>query len=330
MTKRTCAAAMLALAVLATGCGEAGEGPPASADPAEPRLPDGWRWEAYAGVQVGVPGSWGWTNASTRLGQWCVDLPDRRSPQRHPAVGRPGRSTLVGCPSGEPDGSTLIENTGLVVALGPALDTASGHEPATAEGDQAVRRVGDVLVRVNAPPALREQILATVHETEVDANGCAMHLPAESAVGSRPEPAADVTTLTDVTAVAACRYQVPSPDAGAEETVPLLSSLRLEGEPAADVIAAVQAAPVGGGPDNPRSCLQEWSYGDEFIRVQVESGGGRSPLLHLFYSGCDHNGFHDGTAVRALTEEAVRPLVAGANAVSGFSGPAEKVDILVR
>src|SRR3954465_15549674 len=67
-----------------------------SADPSgsvSPTLPDGWRWESYRDVEVGVPADWGWGSGDQRLGQWCTN-------EKHPKpiVGRPGVSTLVGCP----------------------------------------------------------------------------------------------------------------------------------------------------------------------------------------------------------------------------------------
>jgi hypothetical protein len=240
-------------------------------------------------------------------------------------MGRPGPSTLVGClEQGGVDPTTLVKNTGVAVELAPALEGAID----SAEGDQVVRRIGDVSVRVNAPADLRERILATVHRADVDAHGCAMFLPAASPA-DRPAPPRDVTSLTDVVSLAACRYPVPPPDevANTEGPLPLFSSLLLEGDAAGDAVAAIAAAPAGGGPDKPDSCLPEWSYGDEFLVLQIESAEGTS-ILHVRYSGCDHNGIDDGVTVRTLTRDAVQPLITDANVLTSWSGGGAKAKIL--
>ena len=326
---RRAAVLVVTLVVLLGACdsdAEPQEAPDPKAAPSAtvddtPPLPEGWRWEALGGVQVGVPGDWGWGNSSQRIGQWCISVPPL-----DPIVGRPGASTAVGCfgKKGEVDPATLMKNTGTVVEL------AWAHEPVQerAEGDQEVRRIGDVVVRVIAPARLRERILATVHEAEVDANGCPMHLPAGFEPGDPPEPAIDLTALTGVTSVAACRYPVQTLDP-TDEPIPLFSSLALSGESAESVVSAFVEAPAGGGPDNPESCSPDFSYGDEMLVVLVDSDQGRS-AVHVYYSGCDHNGIDDGTTVRALTREAVQPLIADANQPWGWSGKAEKSRILRR
>jgi hypothetical protein len=319
-------AAVIAVALLVGACGEnrpqdAQAARSVASDDAAtaPALPAGWRWEGFGGVLVGVPGKWAWGNSSQRIEQWCVG-----EEPLTPMMGRPGPSSLVGCLGDERgvDPSTLVANTGIVVELSSALDVSRD----SAEGDQVVRRIGDVSVRVNAPADLRDRILATVHRADLDAHGCAMFLRATAA--DRPDPR-DVTSLTDVVSVAACRYPVPPPDevARTEAPLPLFSSLLLEDDAAADAIAAIAAAPVGGGPDNPGSCLAAWSYGDEFLVLQVDSAEGAS-TLHVRYSGCDHNGFDDGVTVRALTRDAVQPLVADANVPLSWSGGGAKTKIM--
>lgn len=327
MRRLSWCAVVIAVALAVGACGQ--DHPPdvraertvASAD-AGPALPEGWRWEGLGGVLVGVPGEWAWGNSTQRIGQWCI-----AEPPLTPMMGRPGGSTLVGCPEGgDVDPSTLVENTGVVVELAPALDGVGD----SAEGDQVVRRIGDVSVRVNAPADLRERILATVHRADVDAHGCAMSLPTADPA-DRPDPPRDVTSLSDVVSVAACRYPVPPPDeeSSTEGPLSLFSSLLLEGDAAADAVAAIAAAPAGGGPDKPDSCLPEWSYGDEFLVLQVESAEGAS-TLHVYYSGCDHNGIDDGVTVRTLTRGAVQPLIADANIPLSWSGSGAKTKILQR
>lgn len=326
MRRLSWCAAVIAVASLVGACSEVrprdarAERTVASADPG-PALPDGWRWEGFGGVLVGVPGEWAWGNSMQRIGQWCI----AEAPLT-PMMGRQGPSTLVGCPDrGGVDPSTLVKNTGVVVELAPALDGADD----SAEGDQIVRRIGDVSVRINAPADLRERILATVHRADIDAHGCAMSLAADPA--DRPDPPRDVTSLSEVVSVAACRYALPPPAEveSAEGPLPLFSSLLLEGDAAADAVAAIAAAPAGGGPDRPDSCLPEWSYGDEFLVLRVESAEGTS-TLHVYYSGCDHNGIDDGVTVRTLTRDAVQPLIADANVPLSWSGSRAKTEILQR
>ncbi len=296
------------------------ETPAAASDSASPPngadLPDGWRWESYGGIEVGVPGDWGWGNGDQRLYQWCV------GGDRDPIVGRPGGSTLVGCPGegSDPDPGTLLENTGPIVAFGFPLDRPDRPDrPVRVRGDRATRVVGGVLLIVQTEPELREQILDTVREVDVDATGCPVDDPVAADPGRRPEEPVDVASLTGVTAVTACKYGLAVPDGGAPTGSALLSSVGLQGPDAAAAVAEIAAAPVGGGPDSPESCMPEYAYGDDLIVLRISSDAGESQV-HLRYSSCDHNGFDDGVHVRELTREAVAPFIAEANTLFSFSG----------
>lgn len=191
-------------------------------------LPDGWRWESYRGVQVAVPAEWGWASGDQRLGQWCV-----QHEGREPVVGRPGFSTLVGCMddgSGGAPAETLVANTGDVVAFVDASMSDGTPTPVAEGGDREVVELGDVIVVVQTSAGLREQIVATVHEVEVDAAGCPSTDPISEDGTSRPDPAVNVATLTGVTSVATCRYAVAQEHGG---PTGLVSSSRLEGDAAA-------------------------------------------------------------------------------------------------
>src|SRR5699024_6537456 len=91
---------------------------PVTQEPDTPALPQGWRWESFGGVQVGVPDDWDWGSPSQRIHQWCLNNDDVLE---HPIVGRAGISTAAGC---DVDGATspprdsLVENTGEVVMFG--------------------------------------------------------------------------------------------------------------------------------------------------------------------------------------------------------------------
>ena len=295
---------------------------PAAADPSTPALPAGWRWESFAGVQVGVPAEFGWGNGSQRLGQWCI------GEDRDPIVGRPGPSTLVGCPTDpEADPSTLLDNTGPVVSLSTAALWDEEKAPAPGrrqEGDRLTVVHDGVEVGIQTPAELRERIAATIHSVDVDAYGCPATSRFSADPAHRPDPAVPVESLTGVSAVSVCRYAVTTPDGYPAGAKPLISSSRIEGNHAA--VAAVAAAPVGGGPNAPENCLAEYSYGDELIVLRVESDQGASEVV-LRYSGCDHNGFDDGAAVRELTRDAVGAVLTGPHRVSSMSGPQAKADM---
>ena len=160
----------------------------------------------------------------------------------------------------------------------------------------------------------------------VDAYGCPAGCPFSADPARRPDPAVPVESLTGVTAMSVCRYAVTTPDGYPAGARPLISSSRLEGEDAAAAVAAVAAAPVGGGPDAPEHCLPEYSYGDELVVLRIESDQGPSEVV-LRYSGCDHNGFDDGSTVRSLTAEAVRAVVTGPHQVQSMSGPRAKSEM---
>ncbi|MDI6098978.1 hypothetical protein QLQ12_10235 [Actinoplanes sp. NEAU-A12] len=283
----------------------------ASADPA---LPAGWRWESYGGVEVAVPGDWGWGNGSQRLSQWCV------GPTKEPMVGRPGAATLAGCPGGEPDPATLLANTGPVVGLDRTPDPDGVRD----EGDQTTVRLNGVLVTVNAPAELRGRIVKTIRRVDVDSSGCPVTHPIAGDPRHRPAKPVEVTSLAEVSGVAACRF--PIDDAGEGGQPRLISSLRLDGAAASRAIQAVARAPLGGGPDRPAECLPEASYGSELIVLLVTSAAGRSEVV-VRYSGCDHNAFDDGVTVRSLTAEAIAPFITGPNTVLEFSG-SDKMPII--
>jgi hypothetical protein len=284
-------------------------------DPAgtvSPTLPDGWRWESYRGVEVGVPSDWGWGSGGQRLGQWCIN-------EKHPKpiVGRPGFSTLVGCLSDTagPHPETLIANTGWIVDLEPA-DRRVGRG-----GDRRVVTLGDVTIVVQTPASLRSQIIATIHLVKVDHQGCPAADPVSADRARRPDRATDVAKLRGVTAVSVCRYEFTSKNDPGKLSRLLESSLRYDGEPAARIIRQIAAAPAGGGPNDPTQCTQK--YGDEIIVLRVASSSGESEI-YVRYAGCDYNGFDDGSTVRTLTRAPMQALIKGPNALSswgGFLGP---------
>lgn len=288
------------------------DGPAPTASPAA-ALPDGWRWESYRGVEVGVPGDWGSTNGSQRIGQWCVEGGDR---DRAPAIGRPGGSTLVGCGIGStPPAETLIENTGVIVAFEDAVLSDGLPAQIARGGDREIVRMRDVHVIVQVPPPLRDQIVATVREAEVDANECPAADPVSRDVDRRPDAAVDVATLRGIQAVSACKYRLEPEGSDDPDSPTLVSSLRVVGNEAFRLVRQIAKAPVGGGPDSPETCLPEVSYGEEIVVLRIESAA-RVSSVYVRYAGCDHHGFDDGVVVRTLGARA-----SGGGPRRGFQSP---------
>jgi hypothetical protein len=289
-------------------------GSTAQGAPHEPALPADWRWESYGGVEVGVPATWKWDNGSQRIGQWCAS-PQTAEADQIPAVGRPGGATLVGCgtdtPKGKPDPETLVKNTGPIVAFERPEKPKNGL---VTEGDRTTVGLNGVDVLVQTEPALRKRIVATVHAVAVDTNGCPTTDPVSRDPARRPIPAVDVAKLESVSAVSACKYVLHH---DAYESDPRLQgSLRLHGAKAAKAVARIVASPRGGGPNQPKNCMADYSYGDELVVLRITSSTGESQV-YLRYSSCDHNGFDDGHSVRRLDAKSIAPFVAGPNAVYG-------------
>lgn len=303
----------LVLVAALAGCTSSDDAPdarPATATPTGYVLPDGWRWESYRDVEVGVPGTWKYTGSS-RVSENCA-----LDPKAKPAVGRPrDTASLVGCigPTPKVDPGSLVAKAGSFVAFVPGTH-------AVLEGGDRIVRIPDTVTQVviQAEPALREQISATVHRLiDADHNGCAVHHPIADDPAWRPAPA-DVATLTDVDALRACRYTGLDPAPGAGPTLSLFSSLRLEGSVARAVLARIATAPEGSGPNKPGSCADP--YGDEWMVLQALRGDTVVGEIVVRYYGCEHNGFDDGVALRRLTSDAVTPIFAQPNKPTGYIG----------
>lgn len=295
-------------------------GGPAFTPSASPdvQIPDGWRWESYRGVEVAVPGDWGSTNASQRIGQWCVD----RQRDREPAIGRPGASTLVGCGLGEtasPSPETLIVNTGIIVAFEDAFMGDGTPMPISRGGDREVVRIRDVYVIVQVPQPLRGQIAATVRVADVDANECPATDPVSRDVDRRPEVPADIAGLRGIQRVSACKYALLQEPGDDQECPTLISSTAVVGDDAFRLVRQIAKAPEGGGPNSPQNCLAESSRGDEIVVLRITSAE-RVATVHVRYGGCDHHGFDDGVVLRGLVREPLEAILAGANLVEDWDG----------
>jgi hypothetical protein len=262
-------------------------------------LPDGWRWETYRDIQIGVPGDWGYGS-----GEEMVMCRGRSAESGQ--VGRPLGAAL-GCP-------LAVEH---VAAAGYRFVALTARRTAEVAGaaelkDDLYRLVTPyVTVWVQAEQPLRERILATMRTVRVDAYGCPTGDAVSADPARPPRPAADLARTRGVRAISVCRYVLYDsgrlPDAGPG----LFSSSRLTGAAARELVRGLARAPADRGLDNndPATCSDLYRYGRDLTVLLVDSARGRT-RVHVVWNGCDRNGVHDGVRVRRLTE-AVRPLFQG-------------------
>jgi len=281
--------------------------PSPTSPPSTPR--EGWRLVSYRDVELKVPQSWG--DDIEPSSDWCID---ESSLPSEPYVAReqPNRVVAtIGC-LGEGDSSEVGLSSEPPTGLwAPHVTLGAGHGDArvgvtAVDGWTVVReRVGAAFVSVTVrDPQLAEDILATAVVVDEDFNGCLARDPIQSTTFERPTPPYDLTAIGRVDSVSVCMY--PIGDFADPSQPRLISSTRLVGQAAADELAALRAAPVGGGPEQPQNCAAEM-VGDEAIVLWLNSGEERY-RVHVYYSWCFHNGFDDGTTMRALTLESCSPL----------------------
>jgi DNA-directed RNA polymerase specialized sigma24 family protein len=256
----------------------------------------GWRWESWGGIQVQVPGTWGYGD----LTQWCVT----RGPDG-PAVDRPemegtdamcsltdnGRSTYTG--------GLLLRRTEEALRLSRA-DVAP-------YATSRIHTVGDVtMTLVDIDPGVGDAILLSAQVIgRRDFNGCEPHRDVVEAsprgARSGPGPLAEVGRIGSVSV---CRYGLtgwPDPT--------LISSRRLTGRPAGDLLAAVRSAPAlprtpapaatGCTPPEEIGVLEFWPRPGSELPVSVV----------VRYDGCRGHGIDDGRTLRALTAEVLDPIL---------------------
>jgi hypothetical protein len=304
--------AVLGLLSVLAGCTGGQDEPGAAAAPG-PSLPAVWRWESYHDVEVAVPGDWGYGGFG-RWSTWCAD-----GVTKDPTIGRPAGVFGVLCRDPRkpgPDPGSLIANTGPFAAFVPVGDYDIGGE-----GDRRVVHAGETDVVIQAPAELRNQIAATVHQISGEnRDGCPLAHRLSLDPTYRPAPW-DPASVDGTTSVSVCRYELAG--GGVElHHATLFSSLKLAEPAAGNAIAAILAAPVGGGPNrtDPRKCDLDRGYGFEAYVVRIAREGQDPAEIVVHYSGCTHNGFDDGRRVRTLTAEGLAPLIAEPNRPNGFIG----------
>lgn len=198
-------------------------------------IPEGFRTEAWRGVEVGVPDDWGHGS----LTGWCRDGDDPTA-----RVERPGDVGVVDC---DP-------------ALAPGVQFRPEGQPApeVPDGLVAEERVvgGDVVLVVTPEEELTQQVLATVRAVErADSNGCAVQRAIPRA--GKNFPALDVGS----TAVSVCRYAVgvAGPNLVQSERLSIIDSM--------DLREAVDAAPTVVAP---QGCLD--GPGEEAVALSTDEG----------------------------------------------------------
>jgi Sigma-70, region 4 len=260
-------------------------------------VPETWRYESYAGVQLQVPDTWGWGASPVRssifaaprhLGSCGSSQAAVLSPLDDAAyvstltrfVGRPAiltdRCMSWGSAGTMPVGEAVWFDSPLGVGVKPVGGTVA-----------ETRAVGSQHVTVFAPePSLRRQILGTVEQVDVDANGCPAQAVALPTAGPRhlvPERLS-VCVYSQDTGVATLMYSGAVPAAGARAF-----SARLDG------------ALTRGNAPCPTPSGRWVALG---LRGQ---GGTRWDVVNL---GCDRIVTADGRAAE-LTPETVRDWASG-------------------
>lgn len=179
-----------------------------------------------------------------------------------------------------------------------------------------VRTVGSAKVfvltdRVHSGDA--ERVIASARQVKVDPYGCGASSPIQAGGFVRPAAPFDVARLGAVDSVAVCLYDLGRPVG----TPGLLASRELRGDDADALLAAIRAAPVGGGPDTPDTCLKGLS-GDAAIVLRLVTASVTHDV-YVYYDWCYGNGIDDGFTLRTLTPDNCGPLWAGR--VEQWSGP---------
>jgi len=299
------AAALLlpAVAWAAFSTGPALQTPTPAAQGVVPQRPHvgGWRWESWGGIEVQVPRSWG----DADLTQWCAD-----HGTSGPAVDRPELR------SGDHVLCSLYDNgrptytSGLLVRWAPSSPRLSRADVAP-YATTRIFTLGDVtLTLVDVDPAVGDAILESAQVIAVrDHHGCSPQQQLGGAGFLADGPTATLNSgIGPAASVSVCRYGFGGGWSGTR----LISSHRLTGSAAAHLVTALRDAPRVRTPGRSRHCHVPER---EFTVLELwpaDDGGppvGAPASLLVRYDGCSGHGLYDGTAVRRLTPEVLRPIL---------------------
>lgn len=276
----------------------------------------GWRLESFLDVVVEVPDSWGPTAAPAS--DWCADRGQPTAFPEQPYVDTRGPYAglrSIGCFTGgeDPDlhgGGVPREHWAPHVwFVATPAPGGVGEVPDGRVSDNGwtrlVRTVGSAKVLVLTDRAHldeAERIIESARQTNVDHHGCDVSSPIQAGKFVRPPVPFDVARLDAVDVVAVCHYDLDRPMGSPG----LLASHELAGRDAKALLAAIQAAPAGGGPDTPDTCVKDM-WGDTAIVLRLMSGAAWHEA-YVYYDWCFGNGIDDGTTLRALSTENCAPL----------------------
>ena len=297
--------------------------PSTAIDPGEPLPPPdpGWRYVSYRDVVVQVPEAWGYAEAPGP--DWCAydQGPGEPPFPTEPYVAAPDGNRVIlaiGCPTDAAPGGARDFEAVPPEYWAPHLDFSDlgGRNwpgQSVLSGELAgswtftETRIGDVVLTLLTNPEtapLADQVIDSARQVTTDHNGCDARSAVQAREFAHPDPAFDVADLEAVDAISVCQY-----DRTASTRRPGLTGSRiLTGRAALDELRAIQAAPIGGGPDTPESCADDM-YGDTAVVLRLHEGQATYDM-YVYYEWCFGNGFDDGTTMRELTTAACAPLFA--------------------
>lgn len=276
-----------------------------------PAAPDGWRWATWRGVGVQVPERW--VVGREPGGDWCAgeDSVDGASYVSQNQDTH-GVTLAIGCDESDPAPPAAFGPAPIRLMVphltfaepGDLVDGTSTYEGWTA----TARTVASVQLRLytdTGTAELVDRVLGSVRTFTTDDHGCDVTSPVQATEFVRPADAFDVSTVEAVDSVSICQY-----DRGADPTVVALSgSRRIVGPEADALLAGIQSAAPGGGPDRPRNCVDDM-FGDSALVVRMHHDG-ITDDLYVYYAWCLGNGYDDGTTRRELTADNCAPLFGG-------------------
>jgi len=287
----------------------------------------GWRWVSYRSVEVQAPSAWEFDYEAIRPdcifrgqpdGPWTKDVP--RAP--YVTVGVPNRGIpLVGClrdpQPGDPDPAfgqlpfALWQPFVKLDGARPDLDYPDRKDGQWQYRDWRLTRatVDGVQITVLASPgdpSVGSRVLDSVRKVEITSLGCETDSPAQAEQFVTPS-GAPIPAAEDVGAVAVCEYSRMPGHAGLE------GSRQISGEAARELVEAINTAAFGGGPDQPKHCVDDM-YGDRAIALRFfatrEQTSAPLAEAYVYYDWCFGNGIVGADGKRRLTEANCAPLFA--------------------
>jgi len=276
-----------------------------------PKASAGWRWVSWHDVAVQVPDSWGWGSGPN--GFTCVTKPPKPDTPYVSVDTTYELNGLVGCAGSAPADlpkEMADADPGVAEPADWRPNIAFGTVPRSYPesylehfgtwhygGWTFTRRIvggtsAVALLTRDSDAATAARVLASARTFAIDQDGCPDSSPIQAQRHVRPKPGD-----SDVVSVSVCQYDrhVASGEPG------LMGSQLLTGRQATDLVDAIEAAPAGGGPDDPSDCLHPYQ-GDtavELIAHGDTNGGER--VFYVYYDSCSGNGIDDGTTLHRLT-----------------------------